>query len=310
MLLVTLIVILSVFITLSTGLFGCQSQTPVAPTTSANTTSDIPTTPATSVTTTPPALPPAPVTPPPPTTADVTAPAPPPPPSAPQPVLPVLASITADKTGAELFSAMVRVTAVFRFDAKNDPGYYYISLLSGSDSFGTKEVEWYRAAKQIELTWTVLPDNDAYNRLKNNELVSAVFQTPVSYSKYVSLTTVPRDTPTTLENQIVTLINQQRLNRGFSLPTWDTDLYKQAPQRLTAFGEEGAILPPPAGQPYPETAYVAIGGGRDAVTVFENWLISAQYSTIMTDPNVKSYAIRTDIYNNQKFYAVGLFRTQ
>lgn len=315
-----LLIIVLLTLSLAATVFACQAPetpetqlpiTPTAPTTPASpTTPTAPTTPTTPPTptmpTTPtisttPATPTVPTTP----TENVTV----PPPPAPQPALPVLASITADKTGAELWSALVRITAVFAFDTKNDSGYYRISLLSGSDNFGTKDLEWYRASKQIELTWIVPPDNQAYNRLKNNELVSSVFKTQVSYDKFVSLSTVPRTSPSDLEREIADRVNQERKLRGLALLAWDEDLYKEALQRLKAFGEEGSITPPPPAQIYQETAYVATGGvGQDAITIFQSWLVNEKYFNVLMSPNVKSFATRTDIYSNQKFYAVGLFK--
>jgi len=170
-------------------------------------------------------------------------------------------------------------------------------------------VEWYRATRQIELTWPVYAGREAYYRLKNNELVSDIFQTQVSYAKYVSLTTVPRDSPSDLEREIADRVNQERKLRGLSLLTWDNDLYKQALQRLKAFGEEGVITLPPADQTYLETAYETKGGiGQDAITIFQSWLVEAKYFNVLTNPNVKSFAVRTDVYSNHKFFTVGLFK--
>jgi len=314
-------ILLAIAVALSS--FACQkpaattTTTPPQIPTTPVTTTPVPTAPTitTPAPTTPAPTTPAPTTPPPvvtppPVTTTPTTPAPTTP-LAPQPVLPVLSSIRADKTSAELFSALVRITAVFAFTDKSEPGFYSISLVSGSDNFGAKDIAWYRGTGQFDLTWVVPPDNSAYNRLKNNELVSTVFQAQVSYKKFVSLTTVPRETPTELENQIVAQVNQQRLNRGLSQLTWDTELYKTAIPRLTAFGEEGAVIPPPASQPYLETAYSAGGGApQNAVTIFESWLTSDKYNVIIFNPNAKSFAIRTDIFSNQKFFAVGLFKIQ
>jgi len=204
---------------------------------------------------------------------------------------------------------LARITAVFRFDSANEPGFYSITLLSDNDSFGAKEVEWYRATKQVSLEWAVFAGRDAYYRLKNDEPIADIFQTQVSYKKFVSLTTIPRETPSDLEREIVDYVNRERASRGLSLLTWDDSLYKQALQRLKAIGEEGVILPPPAGQPYSETAYVSTGGvGQDAITIYRYWTTDPNYFAVLTHPNAKSFAIRTDTYNNKKFYAIGLFK--
>jgi len=302
---VRLISIVSVIISLSLGLIACRA----APT-------QVPPSPPTSTVPTPPAsppeekvvvpeatVPPSPVIVTTPPTENVTA----PPPAPPAPVLPSRVSLTVNTQSVEI----ARVTAVFRFDTRSDPGYYYITLLSGNDSFGALEVEWYRATKQISLEWPVYAGRPAYYRLRNDEPVGDIFQTQVSYKKFISLTAIPRDAPSDLEREIVDYVNRERLTRGLSLLAWDDGLYKEALQRLKQFGEEGVILPPRAGQPYPETAYVATGGvGEDAFTISRYWIVNEAYFAIVTNPKAKSFAVRTDTYNNKKFYVVGLFKME
>lgn len=301
----TIIVMLGIISLVGVGLIGCQTQeTGRTPTTPAATPS-APPMPTTSTVPVTPAPPTPPLTPTPLPTENVTAPPPVVTQPAPQPILPTFISVTANTQSTEL----ARVTAVFRFDSTNQPGYYSISLLSGSDNFGAQQVEWYRATKQIEVIWSVPAGRQAYYRLKNDEPVSAIFQTQVSYKKFVSLNTVPRDTPSELEREIVDYVNRERTSRGLSLLAWDDSLYKQALPRLKAIGEEGVILPPPVGQAFSETAYVSTGGiGQDAITIYRFWTTDPNYFNVITSPGITSLAIRTDTYDNHKFYAIGLFK--
>ena len=224
-----------------------------------------------------------------------------------QPVLPKL-----DTMYSDMRSTIPRITAVFRFDTTNDPGFYDITLVSGNDSFGTQEIEWYRAAKEVSLTWSITPGTPAFYQLMNNGLVSEIFQTQITYRKFMSLSTVPRTSPSDLETQIADQINKERVARGLSLLSWNGTIFTQVlPARLKALGEEGVITPPPTDQPYLEADYTSgTGVGEDAITIYQSWVVNANYSAVIYSPNARSFAIRTDEYDNHRFYAVALFSTK
>jgi hypothetical protein len=226
------------------------------------------------------------------------------------PVLPELVSMAADKVGADLHGELsARVTAVFRFDVSDDPGYYNISLVSGNDSYSGQTIEWYRATKQISLTWIIEAGQDAFYRLMNNEPVEDVFQSRINYSRFESLNKIPSKTPSDLELDLANKINVERNLRGLPLLTWDNDLYNQALQRLTAFGQEGMVTPPPSSQTSLEITYISLSGAsEDSIGIFQSWIINEKYSGIIADPKIKSFAVRTDLYNNHRFYVVGLFK--
>jgi hypothetical protein len=226
------------------------------------------------------------------------------------PNLPAFVSLSTDKAGPDLQGVdFARVTAVFLFDTKEEPGYYYINLLSDNDSFGAQTIEWYRATKQVPVTWQVYAGHDAYYRLKNNEPVANIFKTQITYSMFVSLNTVASNNPSDLEKALADRINAERNNRHLSILAWDSDLYNRVLPRLTTIGHEGVITPPPTGQSYLETAYVSTGGSNeDVISIFQNWIINEGYYSVVTNPNIKSFAIRSDRYNNHKFYVVGLYK--
>jgi hypothetical protein len=223
------------------------------------------------------------------------------------PELPTLVSLSADISGADLQGVeFAQLTGVFLFNDKENPGYYYIDLLSDNDSFGPQTVEWYRTTKQVTLVWKVWAGHDAYYRLKNNEPVSKVFKTRITYSPFISLS-IPGAAPTDMERALADRINVERNSRHLPVLTWDNDLYKQALQRLYVFGLEGIITAPQAGQL--ETAYVSTGGvNEDAISVYQSWIVNEKYLAVLTNPDIKYFAVRSDTYSNHKFFVIGLYK--
>jgi len=226
----------------------------------------------------------------------------------------LITDIISDATPYQIKAGYVtqcKITVYLKATEANKPGYYTIELVSKYiQSYGTQEIRYVRGNEVNPLSWTV-SGGETWLAMGRGESLRVLFDCMYSYLPFEPVTPFFKGTPpTTIENALFGMINNQRAKVGIASLKWEQSIQDDA--RLNAMNMlvEGVSLASSLQPPY-EAQIVFSGSVHSGETpemiakkAFDSWLSSNPDRLKLIEADYKLMAVGYVEENREHIYYI------